>query len=368
MAKICKKCNASVNNKAMDCPYCGSTKFENENNEPAISRETPLNLRGNNDGIYSNNLEQLINLALSDGELTEKEKQVLFKKAEAQGIDLDEFEIVLDSKLKLLQNSSSQTTTHYSQSQPSNTPPPPPPVNITTPAVPSREAYSQLEYLIDMALKDGLISEHERQTIYDKEHTLGISRNEIEMILTNKVDEKSKLLAQTSAPKSDKFGDVKKCPACGAMVQSFQTKCSDCSHEFSNIGANVSIGKLFEMLNACESDRKEQSTTVFGTMGSLMAQGLGGDKVVEKKKSIISGYPIPNTKDDILEFLSLAIPNAKQKGNWLTKNNPEYKSHNDLAPTWHSKCEQIIMKAKFSMKDDKKTLEEIIAYGKELGL
>lgn len=234
--------------------------------------------------MYNEQIENLINLALADGELTEKEKQILFKKAEAAGIDLDEFEMVLDAKLFEKQQS----------------------VKTAAPSI--------------------------------------------------------------AAPKSDKFGDVKKCPACGAIAQSFQTKCSDCGHEFSNVGANVSIGKLFEMLNACESERKEQSTSIFGAMGSIMAEGLGGDKVIEKKKSIISGFPIPNTKDDILEFLSMAIPNAKKKGNFFTSNQPENKSHNELAPTWQSKCEQIIMKAKFSMKDDKKTLEEILAYANELGI
>ena len=49
--------------------------------------------------IYNPYLENLIEMALADGELTEKEKQVLFKKAEAYGIDLDEFEMVLDAKL-----------------------------------------------------------------------------------------------------------------------------------------------------------------------------------------------------------------------------------------------------------------------------
>jgi hypothetical protein len=235
--------------------------------------------------MYNEKIENLVNFALADGELTEKEKQILFKKAEEAGIDLDEFEMVLDAKLHEKQQSN---------------------MKVETPV--------------------------------------------------------------SAAPKSDKFGDVKKCPGCGAIAQSFQTKCSDCGHEFSNIGANVSIGKLFEMLNACESDRKEKSTSVFGVMGSLMAEGLGGDKVLEKKKSIISGFPIPNTKDDILEFLSIAIPNAKQKGNFLSKGNPENKSHNDLAPTWFSKCEQIVMKAKFSMKDDKKVLEEIMQYAKELGI
>jgi len=235
--------------------------------------------------MYNEQIENLINLALADGELTEKEKQILFKKAEAAGIDLDEFEMVLDAKL------------------------------------------------------------------FEKKQTI------------------KAVAPSVAAPNSDKFGDVKKCPACGAIVQSFQTKCSDCGHEFNNIGANVSISKLFEMLNACENERKEESNSISGAFGSLLAQGLGqGDKVTEKKKSIISGFPIPNTKDDILEFLSTAIPNAKQKGNIFTKQQPENKSHNDLVPTWKSKCEQIIMKAKFSMSEDKKTLAEIMAYANELGI
>ena len=49
--------------------------------------------------MYNEQIEKLIEMALMDGELTEKEKQVLFKKAEAMGIDLDEFEMVLDAKL-----------------------------------------------------------------------------------------------------------------------------------------------------------------------------------------------------------------------------------------------------------------------------
>ncbi|MDR2684954.1 MAG: hypothetical protein LBB53_06200 [Prevotellaceae bacterium] len=49
--------------------------------------------------MYSEKLENLINHALADGVLTEKEKQVLFKNAEAEGIDLDEFEVILEAKL-----------------------------------------------------------------------------------------------------------------------------------------------------------------------------------------------------------------------------------------------------------------------------
>lgn len=49
--------------------------------------------------MYSEKIESLISAALADGVLTEKEKQVLFKRAQEEGIDLDEFEMVLDARL-----------------------------------------------------------------------------------------------------------------------------------------------------------------------------------------------------------------------------------------------------------------------------
>lgn len=49
--------------------------------------------------MYNEQIEKLIELALADGELTQKEKDVLFRKAMEAGIDLDEFELVLEGKL-----------------------------------------------------------------------------------------------------------------------------------------------------------------------------------------------------------------------------------------------------------------------------
>ena len=54
---------------------------------------------------YNEELEQLIETVLTDGILTDKKKHVLFKKAESFGIDLDEFEMVLEARLyKMKQN------------------------------------------------------------------------------------------------------------------------------------------------------------------------------------------------------------------------------------------------------------------------
>ncbi|HAF29666.1 MAG TPA: hypothetical protein DCG75_11530 [Bacteroidales bacterium] len=234
----------------------------------------------------------------------------------------------------------------------------------------------QLEKLIEMALMDGELTEKEKQILYKKAESFGVDLDEFEMVLDAKLFEKqqSKKKAEapvSAAPKSDKYGDVKKCPACGAMVQAFQTKCPDCGHDYSNIEANASVQKLFKLLNEAENERKDDGVSVGKVIGGVLGKmyGIGGgDKINAKKKTIISNFPIPMSKDDILEFLSLALPMAKKKGNLFTKDNEENKAHNDLAPTWKSKCEQIVMKARFSMKEDKKILEEVSNYARELGI
>ena len=65
----------------------------------------------------------------------------------------------------------------------------------------------------------------------------------------------------------------------------------------------------------------------------------------------------------------LVMVDEKTKiGNFFTKNTNENKLHNQFALVWKNKCEQIIMKAKFSMKDDKETLNQVLFYAKKLGL
>ena len=246
--------------------------------------------------MISENLNSLIEFALADGELSEKEKQILFKKAESEGIDLDEFEIILEAKL-------------FNAKQTQEPPKQVPNVNV--------------------------------------------------------------------APKSDKFGDIKKCPSCGAIVESFSTRCTDCGHSFTNIQANASVQKLFDMINELESKRGDDETNPLKAFGSAISKSFGvsvGDRINNQKKELISNFPVPNTKDDIIEFLTLALPKARKAGNFFTSGtfntpaNDRNKIHNEFVSVWKNKCEQIIMKARFSMKEDKKTLQEIEYYSQQLGI
>lgn len=235
--------------------------------------------------MFNQQIDNLIEFALADGELTEKERQVLLRKAEAMGIDLDEFEMVLDAKLHQARNSS----------------PVPPPV-------PTR-------------------------------------------------------LQQTTAA-----GDVLQCPRCKSVVPSFQAMC-DCGYELRGAQAAGSINRLFELLNDAEAARSGQKKDSVGMLiaKEIFKQG-GSDDVTRRQMEIVSTFPIPNTKEDIVEFLALALPKTQKKGNIFTSSDPENKAHNEFVNIWKDKCSQVIMKAKFAFKSDPSTLKEILGYAKEMGI
>ena len=236
----------------------------------------------------------------------------------------------------------------------------------------------ELEKTIDSMLANGELSDRSRELLMKKAEQLGVDLLDFELELESKIAKmKSAKVAQTQMnepPKqSNKEGDLKKCPSCGAPVESFNTKCVECGHEFRNINHSQSVEKLFDMLNELESQRPADETNPLKALGSLYAKAfsgssiMGGSKHESQKSAIIRNFPISNTKEDILEFLSLAVPMAKKKGG-SGGGLVEIIAHNKLVPTWHSKCEQIIMKARFSMKEDNATLSEIEFYAKQLGI
>lgn len=110
--KKCLHCKKNVKAKALECPYCGrkNFSFSNEDTKPSTTEQS---YELNNQGI-SVDFEKLINHALSDGELSDKEKQVIFKRAQKEGVDLDELELILEAKLKTIIGQQQKNTYHYS--------------------------------------------------------------------------------------------------------------------------------------------------------------------------------------------------------------------------------------------------------------
>ena len=181
--------------------------------------------------MYNEKIENLISAALADGVLTEKEKQILFKNAQAQGIDLDEFEMILDARLVELEKA-----------------------------------------------------------------------------------EKEK--AAKSAPKSDKFGDVRKCPACGALVPALAPVCAECGYEFSGVSASSSSQTISKKISEIKeratlqkaeianSGRYSTKASALEIYSPLEAAMKGVEKAAEKEiDSLIESFPIPNAKADLFDFI-----------------------------------------------------------------
>ena len=228
--------------------------------------------------------------------------------------------------------------------------------------------HTEIENLINMALADGEVTEKERAIILRKAESLGIDKDEVEMILDGRIA----LIHKAPPPqeifysKSNKAGDSKKCPSCGAPVQSFSTQCSDCGHEFNNLKANSQVSQLAIDLNKIEKDmtdytRKENNYSSTDWVENSELE----DRINFKKASLINSFPIPNTKEDILEFLTLSVPLALVKLNWYDRHVVR-RGQQHLINAWKAKAEQTIMKARFAMKDDKKVLEEVEMYAKLL--
>jgi hypothetical protein len=75
-------------------PAIPPSSIKNPTNTPK-----PPDIPAINHGSYNPQIEKLIAIALKDGVVTDKERQILIKKAVEFGIDVDEFEMELDSRI-----------------------------------------------------------------------------------------------------------------------------------------------------------------------------------------------------------------------------------------------------------------------------
>lgn len=141
-------------------------------------------------------------------------------------------------------------------------------------------------------------------------------------------------------------GEIHKCPNCGEVVSGLDPVCS-CGYEFRNVDTSNAIQKLVRKLDEAETD--------------------------EIRAQVIKTFPLPNTREDIFEFMLLASSNFKEgqyaarelKGGssysdviWYANEEHRYTKESDA---WYAKIEHCYSKAKlfFKSEEDLKDIEEI---------
>lgn len=247
----------------------------------------------------------------------------------------------------------------------------------------------ELESLIQATLEDGKLEDFEKAALAKRAQAEGVDLAELEIYINSLLQRRARELNQKreeelnmlSKQKKEAFGRV--CPNCGAQVQAMTLRC-DCGYEFTNAKAVSSVNLLYEKLNSVTLTAEEEKT-VKAAIAAPAMERLRKKMLTEKKISIISTYPVPNTKEDLLEFLSISVSEAnkklsftEQKKNvyilvliagivipvlgWLAglvqvelnMNFPEEK----LVKAWRAKCEQILLKGR-SLRGDAEFTQQL---------
>ena len=145
-------------------------------------------------------------------------------------------------------------------------------------------------------------------------------------------------------------GIVHNCPCCESVIESFMTKCPFCGYEIRDAIAPTSVTELslkLERVQARQMSDKEDKNSL---MKMLIGADFKDEKTNEKirkfeeqknkeKANIIINFPVPNTKEDILEFMILATSNINVK-----------ESSDEVTKAWIKKMEQVYQRAKLTLK------------------
>lgn len=171
----------------------------------------------------------------------------------------------------------------------------------------------ELESLIQATLEDGVLEDYEKAALVKRAQAEGVDLTELEIYINSilqkrqkeKEKEKNAKIEQHNREKKEAFGRV--CPNCGKQVPPMTLKC-ECGFEFTRENKTSAIQLMFDRISVIQSqplkNTDSRTPEYRGEMKQRTAQII----------SSIQLCPVPNTKEDIIEFLSLAISNSKLKG------------------------------------------------------
>ena len=210
----------------------------------------------------------------------------------------------------------------------------------------------QIEALISAALTDGVLTEKEKQILFKKAQAQGIDLDEFEMVLDARLVELKKAeKANQSSKKSNKHGEIRKCPNCGATVPVLATICPECKMEFSGIEANSSAQKLAAQIDDIITSLQKQEKDYHASLsfGKRFLEGFMGESKFNPEKrvaQVIKNFPIPNTKSDLFEFI-ISLQSKINDGN------EDY----DFDDAYKAKLDECVKKAEILFSKDQQMFD-----------
>lgn len=144
-------------------------------------------------------------------------------------------------------------------------------------------------------------------------------------------------------------GKIIKCPNCGEVLKSFTASCPACGYEVRDAKASNTVSELARKLEAIEATRKPPAKSKFFSYQHIMDMQTVSSTDAQKI-SLIQSFPIPNTKEDIFEFMFLASSIINTSSTFSEMD--EDKSRHEVALAWLSKLKHVYAKASQSFGND----------------
>ena len=146
-------------------------------------------------------------------------------------------------------------------------------------------------------------------------------------------------------------GQLHKCPNCGELLDSFRSHCPSCGYEIRDARSSSSVRELAQKLERIEAERmapieekKSLMKMVFGKDFKEEdeveeAQEIFDEHTRQQKANLIINFSVPNTREDILEFMILASSNIDVKKG----------IDDEVTKAWISKLDQGYEKARLML-------------------
>lgn len=191
-----------------------------------------------------------------------------------------------------------------------------------------------LERLIQSVIGDGVITDKERAVLYKRAQAEGVDIDELDVYIDG-------LAAQMkpAVPKGPaKQGIVTKCPNCGAVVEAGAVKCEECGYVFRGVEANSSSQRLAEILAKIDDDFNNKKDSVAEAFLQTNAA-----KQYRAKVTAVQSFPVPTTKEDLLEFIITMQSRYKNQQEGIV---------DPLKKAYKAKYDECMTKAKLMFAND----------------
>ena len=176
------------------------------------------------------------------------------------------------------------------------------------------------------------------------------------------------------------MASVAKCPACGSLRESFAAICPECGYEFTDIQTSDSLQKFTDKIDeydrtlAIQNSADEKKGVGFWTVvlwiflfpimfgififKKISAKHESLEGIEKLKSEAILNHPIPNSRNDLLEFSILVNNRIRPLSpfNALSKSGMNIQKWNRV---WVEKGSHIEKKAQIALKDDSSSLNQI---------